>query len=167
MIKEDVRMILNIGREGYDEYLESTDDWRLCKDDILGFTKRIGKRNFLDIFFKNYLPRIYRSVERLNVGYLSCEEVNMGGNDQESRVYKEGRVLKKIEEDSEKMRVKVKIIKSDRKKGKRAKMRRRREKKMKNEKDKKEKGRWVNGREKRRWREWLNGRVNIEEKKEE
>jgi len=63
------------------------------------------------MFFKNYLPRIYRTVERLNVRYLSCEEVNIRRNDQESRVYKEGGILKKINEDGEKMRGKVKTIK--------------------------------------------------------
>jgi len=117
IIKEDIRIILNIGGEGFDEYLESTDDWRLCKDDILGFTKRIRKRNFLDIFFKNYLPRIYRTVERLNVGYLSSEEINMRGNDQESEVYKERRILRKIEEDKEKIGVKVSIRKNKGTKG--------------------------------------------------
>ena len=111
MIKEDIGITLNIGREGFDEYLESTDDWRLCKDDILGFTKRIGKRNFLDMFFKNYLPRIYRTVERLNVRYLSSEEINIGRNDQESGVYKEGRILMKMEEDKEKIGVKVSMRK--------------------------------------------------------
>jgi len=112
MIKEDIGMVLNIGRERFDEYLESTDDWRLCKDDILRFTKRIRKRNFLDIFFKNYLPRIYRTVERLNVRYLSSEEINMRGNDQESEVYKEERILRKMEEDKEKIRIKVNIRKN-------------------------------------------------------
>jgi len=97
--------------ERYDEYLESTDDWRLCKDDILYFTKRIGKRNFLDVMIKNYLPRVYRTVERLNVGYLSCEEVNIGRNDQECRVYKEKCMIRKIRERGEKMRVKVVRVK--------------------------------------------------------
>jgi len=107
MVKEDIRIILNIGREGFDEYLESTDDWRICKDDMLHFTKRVRKRNFLDVIIKNYFPRVYRTVERLNVGYLSCEEVNIRGSDQECGVYKEGRLLTKIEEDKNKMRVKV------------------------------------------------------------
>lgn len=83
----------------------------MCKDDILGFTKRVGKGNFLDIFFKNYLPRIYRTVERLNVGYLSSEENNIRGNDQESRVYKEREIIRKMEEDKEKIRVKVNVMK--------------------------------------------------------
>jgi len=111
IIKEDIGIMLNIGRERFDEYLESTDDWRLCKDDMLGFTKRIGKRNFLDIFFKNYLPRIYRTVERLNVRYLSSEEINIRRNDQESEVYKERRILRKMEENKEKIGVKVSIRK--------------------------------------------------------
>merc|ERR1712142_1147660 len=60
---------------------------------------------------KNYLPRVYRTVERLNVGYLSCEEVNIGRNDQECRVYKEKCIIRKIRERGEKMRVKVVRVK--------------------------------------------------------
>lgn len=74
---------------------------------MLYFTKRVGKRNFLDVIIKNYMPRVYRTVERLNVRYLSCEEVNIGGNDQECRVYKEGCIMRKIKENGEKIRVKV------------------------------------------------------------
>jgi len=66
----------------------------------------------LDIFFKNYLPRIYRTVERLNVRYLSSEEINIRGNDQESEVYKERRILRKMREDKEKIRVKLSIRKN-------------------------------------------------------
>jgi len=105
--KEDVRIVIKLRGERYDEYLESTDDWRLCKDDMLYFTKRIGKRNFLDVIIKNYLPRVYRTVERLNVRYLSCEEVNIRRNDQECRVYKEKCMMRKIRERREKIRVKV------------------------------------------------------------
>jgi len=46
-------------------------------------------------------------VERLNVGYLSCEEVNIRRNDQECRVYKEKGMIGEISEKGEKMRVKV------------------------------------------------------------
>jgi len=46
-------------------------------------------------------------VERLNVGYLSCEEVNIRRNDQECRVYKEKNMIRKIRERGEKIRVKV------------------------------------------------------------
>jgi len=60
---------------------------------------------------KNYLPRVYRTVERLNVGYLSCEEVNIGRNDQECRVYKEKGIIREIRERGEKMRVKVVRVK--------------------------------------------------------
>lgn len=66
----------------------------------------------MDIFFKNYLPRIYRTVERLNVRYLSSEEINIRGNDQESEVYKERRILRKMREDKEKIRVKLSIRKN-------------------------------------------------------
>jgi len=45
------------------------------------------------------------------VGYLSCEEVNIGRNDQECRVYKEKCIIKKIRERGEKMRVKVVRVK--------------------------------------------------------
>lgn len=76
---------------------------------MLYFTKGVRKRNFLDVIIKNYLPRVYRTVERLNVGYLSCEEVNMGRSDQECGVYKEERMLNKIIEDKEKIRVKVNV----------------------------------------------------------
>jgi len=65
----------------------------------------------LDVMIKNYLPRVYRTVERLNVGYLSCEEVNIGRNDQECRVYKEKCIIRKIRERGEKMRVKVVRVK--------------------------------------------------------
>lgn len=81
----------------------------MCKDDILYFTKRVRKRNFLDVIIKNYFPRVYRTVERLNVGYLSCEEVNIRRSDQECGVYKEERMLRKIIEDKDKVRVKVNI----------------------------------------------------------
>lgn len=74
---------------------------------MLYFTKRVRKGNFLDVIIKNYFPRVYRTVERLNVRYLSCEEVNIRGSDQECGVYKEERLLTKIEEDKDKMRVKV------------------------------------------------------------
>jgi len=77
----------------------------------LYFTKRVRKRNFLDVIIKNYLPRVYRTVERLNVRYLSCEEVNIGRNDQECRVYKEKCIIRKIRERGEKMRVKVVRVK--------------------------------------------------------
>jgi len=83
----------------------------LCKDDILYFTKRVRKGNFLDVMIKNYLPRVYRTVERLNVRYLSCEEVNIGRNDQECRVYKEKGIMRKIRERGEKIRVKVVRVK--------------------------------------------------------
>jgi len=78
---------------------------------MLYFTKRVRKRNFLDVMIKNYLPRVYRTVERLNVRYLSCEEVNIGRNDQECRVYKEKCIIRKIRERGEKMRVKVVRVK--------------------------------------------------------
>jgi len=45
------------------------------------------------------------------VGYLSCEEVNIGRNDQECRVYKEKCIIRKIRERGEKMRVKVVRVK--------------------------------------------------------
>jgi len=41
------------------------------------------------------------------VGYLSCEEVNIRRNDQESRVYKEEPMIRVINERREKIRVKV------------------------------------------------------------
>jgi len=50
-------------------------------------------------------------VERLNVGYLSCEEVNIGRSDQECRVYKEKCIIGKINERREKMGVKVARVK--------------------------------------------------------
>ena len=50
-------------------------------------------------------------MERLNVRYLSCEEVNIGGNDQECGVYKEGGKIEKVMEDKEKIRVVVNVIK--------------------------------------------------------
>lgn len=83
---------------------------------MLGFTKRVRKGNFLDIFFKNYIPRIYRSVERLNIRYLSSEENNIRRSDQEGEIYKEGRILGKMKEDGEKIRVKVSVRKSKRSK---------------------------------------------------
>jgi len=79
---------------------------------MLYFTKGIRKRNFLDVMLKNYVPRLYRTVERLNVRYLSCEEVNIRGNDQECGVYKEGRKMRKMEEDREKIGVVVRKGKS-------------------------------------------------------
>jgi len=69
------------------------------------------------------MPRVYRTVERLNVRYLSCEEVNIGGNDQECGVYKEGYIMRKIKEDGEKIGVKVirvkvaRVIRGERGKG--------------------------------------------------
>jgi len=41
------------------------------------------------------------------VRYLSCEEVNIRRNDQESRVYKEESMIGMIKENREKIRVKV------------------------------------------------------------
>merc|ERR1712024_366436 len=110
----------------------------------LYFTKGIGKRDFLDVMIKNYLPRVYRTVERLNVGYLSCEEVNIGRNDQECGVYKEKCIIRKIRERGEKMRVKVvrvKVREIGRERNRGAEKRERRDERRNTEGERKERGR--------------------------
>jgi len=111
----------------------------MCKDDMLYFTKGVRKGNFLDVIIKNYIPRVYRTVERLNVRYLSCEEVNIRRNDQECGVYKERRIIRKIRERKEKIRVKVrraKIVKKRRGENRREEVKRERIKRGDTKKEK-------------------------------
>lgn len=111
---------------------------------MLHFTKGIGKRNFLDVMIKNYIPRVYHTVERLNVRYLSSEEMNIGRSDQENRVYKENKLIEKIWERKEKIGVKVVGVKVKTEKEKRKKKKRKGNRKGINRRKKgnrKEKGR--------------------------